>query len=62
MGYCVAVDTSGEALVYRQGVWSKVSKIDGNNAFTAVSCVKANTCTAADQYNNVLYYAPARAG
>jgi len=62
MGYCIAVDTRGEALVYRQGVWSTVSKIDGNKAFTAISCVKVNTCMAADRYNNVLYHAPSRAG
>ena len=62
MGYCVAVDTSGEALVYRQGAWSEASKIDGNNAFTTISCVRVDTCTAADQYDNVTYYAASPAG
>lgn len=55
-GYCVAVDASGGAVDYQQGSWSKVSKIDGNNSFTAISCVGVNTCTAADQYDNVMYY------
>jgi hypothetical protein len=56
-GYCVAVDGSGGALVYQQGGWSKVTKIDGNNAFTAISCAAPGTCAAADQYDNVMYYA-----
>jgi hypothetical protein len=56
-GYCVAVDTSGGALVYQQGGWSKASKVDGNNAFATISCVGVDTCAAADQYDNVMYYA-----
>ena len=56
-GYCVAVDGSGGAMVYQQGNWSKVTKIDGNNAFTAVSCAATAVCLAGDQYNNVMYYA-----
>jgi hypothetical protein len=61
-GYCVAVDTSGGALVYWRGSWSKVSKIDGNNSCTAIGCTGVNTCTAADQYDNVLAYAASAAG
>lgn len=53
---------AGPALVYQQGAWSEASKIDGNNAFTAVSCVRVDTCTAADQYDNVTYYARSPAG
>ena len=56
-GYCVAVDTSGGALVYQQGGWSKASKVDGNNAFATISCVGVDTCAAADQYDNAMYYA-----
>ena len=56
-GYCIAVDSDGGAVVYQQDSWSKVTKIDGNNAFTAVSCAATATCVATDQYDNVMYYA-----
>jgi hypothetical protein len=61
-GYCVAVDTSGGALIYQQAGWSKVSKVDGNNAFAAISCTGVNTCTAADRYDNVIYYRASLSG
>jgi hypothetical protein len=60
--YCVAVDGNGGALVYKQAGWSKVTKVDGNNTFAAISCVAVNTCTAADQYDNVMYYTPSSRG
>ncbi len=62
VGYCVAVDNSGGALVYQNGSWSKAAKIDGNNNFESISCVAVNTCTATDQYDNVTYYTPASSG
>ena len=49
--------TSGGALAFQQGNWSKASKVDGNNAFATISCVGVDTCAAADQYDNAMYYA-----
>jgi hypothetical protein len=28
------------------------------NSFAAISCAGVNECTAADQYDNVMYYTP----
>jgi hypothetical protein len=76
--FCAAVDQAGNTYTYNGYSWNppdnvdngneftQVSchsaKVDGNNTFAAVSCVAVNTCTAADQYDNVMYYTPSSRG
>lgn len=55
-GYCVAVDRSGGFVLYQQQTWSVVSKIDGNNTFSTLSCTTRRSCVGTDANNNVLYY------
>jgi len=58
-GFCVATDGSGDAVSYRNGVWSAVRQIDGSSVLAAVSCPVVTSCTAADQQDDVLYYTSA---
>ena len=46
-------------MVYQQGSWSSVTKIDGNNSFNTISCKQENACVAMDHYDNVMYYTAA---
>ena len=58
----LAVNGSGGAVAYHDGAWSAVTRIDGQRAISALSCAALTACTAADQQDNVLYYAPPPSG
>lgn len=53
--FCVAVDQSGNALVYSHGSWTS-SKVDGSGALEGVSCATTTFCAAVDSAGNVLTY------
>jgi len=61
-GFCLAVNGSGGAVAYHNGAWSAVTRIDGQRAINTLSCPALTACTAADQQDNVLYYAPPPSG
>jgi hypothetical protein len=61
-GLCLATTGSGGAVAYRNGVWSRVTRIDGRRAIGALSCPATTACTAVDRQDNVLYYAPPPSG
>jgi hypothetical protein len=61
-GFCLAVNGSGGAVAYHDGAWSAVTRIDGQRAINTLSCPALTACTAADQQDNVLYYAPPASG
>jgi hypothetical protein len=61
-GSCLATTGSGGAVAYRNGVWSRVTRIDGRRAIGALSCPAVTACTAVDRQDNVLYYAPPPSG
>jgi len=61
-GFCLAVNGSGGAVAYHNGAWSAVTRIDGQRAINTLSCPAPTACTAADQQDNVLYYAPPPSG
>ena len=61
-GFCLAVNGSGGAVAYHNGAWSAVTRIDGQRAINTLSCPAPTACTAADQHDNVLYYAPPPSG
>jgi hypothetical protein len=57
-GFCVATNTVGGAMAYRNGRWSRVSVVDGATAITTLSCASTTFCVATDHRGNVLYYRP----
>ncbi len=61
-GSCLATTGSGGAVAYRNGVWSRVTRIDGRRAIGVLSCPAVTACTAVDRQDNVLYYAPPPSG
>jgi hypothetical protein len=61
-GFCLAVNGSGGVVAYHNGAWSAVTRIDGQRAINTLSCPALTACTAADQQDNVLYYAPPPSG
>lgn len=61
-GFCLATTGSGGVVAYRNGVWSRVTRIDGRRAIGALSCPAVTACTAVDRQDDVLYYAPAPSG
>jgi hypothetical protein len=61
-GFCLAVNGSGGAVAYHNGAWSAVTRIDGQRAINTLSCPALTACTAADQRDNVLYYASPPSG
>jgi hypothetical protein len=61
-GFCLAVNGSGGAVAYHNGAWSAVTRIDGQRAINTLSCPALTACTAADQQDNVLYYASPPSG
>jgi hypothetical protein len=61
-GFCLAANGSGGAIAYHNGAWSAVTRIDGQRVIGALSCPASTACTAADQQDNVLYYAPPPSG
>jgi hypothetical protein len=52
--FCVAVDSSGNALTWSGKAWSKPTDIDGAEPLTGVSCASASFCVAIDAAGNVL--------
>ncbi len=61
-GFCLAANGSGGAVAYHNGAWSAVTRIDGQRTIGVLSCPALTACTAADQQDNVLYYAPPPSG
>jgi hypothetical protein len=61
-GFCLATNASGGAVAYHNGAWSAATRIDGQRVISALSCPALTACTAADQQDNVLYYAPPPSG
>jgi hypothetical protein len=61
-GFCLATNASGGAVAYHNGAWSAATRIDGQRVINALSCPALTACTAADQQDNVLYYAPPPSG
>ena len=43
-GFCAAVDTSGDATVYRGGAWSAPVNINGTTGLLSVSCTSSTFC------------------
>src|SRR5262249_15500304 len=57
-GFCVAANGKGGAVLYRNGTWSHVSKVDGKAAIGSLSCASATFCVAIDNQGQALYYRP----
>jgi hypothetical protein len=57
-GFCVATNSAGGAVAYRNGKWSTVSVVDGATAIDTLSCVSVTFCVATDHRGDVLYYRP----
>ena len=57
--YCVAVDASGNDVIWNGSAWSYPSDIDTSNALAAVSCVNATFCVAVDAKGYATVLSPA---
>ena len=57
-GFCVATNGKGGAVLYRNGNWSGVSKVDNNAAISSLSCASATFCVAIDNQGQAVYYRP----
>ena len=57
-GFCVATNSVGGTLAYRDGAWSPVAVVDGATAIDALSCTTVTFCVATDHRGDVLYYRP----
>jgi hypothetical protein len=57
-GFCVATNTAGGTVAYRNSSWSPVSVVDGSTAINTLSCASMTFCVATDHHGNVLYYRP----
>ena len=52
--FCVAVDASGNALIWDGIAWSAPVNIDGSNDLASVSCSSSSFCVAVDHSDNAL--------
>jgi hypothetical protein len=61
-GTCLASYDSGAVASYTSGRWSSPSVVDSGVSINQLSCVAVDSCVAADQHDNVLFYAPPKSG
>jgi hypothetical protein len=54
--FCMAVDQSGNALIYNGTSWTSPTNIDGANGLVSVSCPTSSFCMAVDQFGNAMSY------